>query len=60
MLAGRWYSEECGSFDVLDTMLEEVHFEWFADENHSVPVSQEVAYAGEYDWLYPLHDYHIL
>ncbi|KAK3613793.1 hypothetical protein LTR56_027673 [Elasticomyces elasticus] len=58
--AGRWYSEVCASFDVLDVMLQEIQLEWFADEEHIVPVSQEVAYAGEYEWLYPLHDYHVL
>ncbi|RDI81163.1 hypothetical protein Vi05172_g8791 [Venturia inaequalis] len=60
VLASRWYPPSCHNPAVLETMLQEVNFQWYADAQHTKPVSWELARSGEFDALYPLHDYHIM
>lgn len=60
VLASRWYSDECYNDEVLQTMLKEVDFQWYGDANHTQPVSWDLALSGEFDALWPLHDYHIM
>ncbi|KAL1983820.1 hypothetical protein VTN96DRAFT_9906 [Rasamsonia emersonii] len=60
VMASRWYSDSCFNGEVLDQMLKEVDFEWYADPQHTQKVPKEVALSGEFDELYPLHDYHIM
>lgn len=60
MMASRWYSHDCYNGEVLEEMLQEVDFEWYADPQHTRRVSTELALSGEFDALWPLHDYHIM
>ncbi|KAH8811324.1 hypothetical protein F5884DRAFT_749713 [Xylogone sp. PMI_703] len=60
IMASRWYSDECYNGEVLSEMLKEVDFEWYADPQHTQPVSKDLALSGEFDELWPLYDYHIM
>ena len=60
VMASRWYSDDCFNRAILEQMLEEVDFEWYADPQHTQKVSKEVALSGEFDEVFPLHDYHIM
>jgi hypothetical protein len=60
LMASRWYSDDCFNDEVLQTMLKEVDFQWFADREHTKPVTTEFALSGQFDALWPLHDFHIM
>jgi hypothetical protein len=60
IMASRWYSSECFDGEVLEEMLSEpqANFTWYADREHTQPVSTELALSGEFQKLYPLFDFH--
>jgi hypothetical protein len=60
LMASRWYSDDCYNDEVLQTMLKEVNFQWYADREHTEPVTTDFALTGQFDALWPLHDFHIM
>ncbi|RAH69957.1 uncharacterized protein BO66DRAFT_294666, partial [Aspergillus aculeatinus CBS 121060] len=60
VMASRWYSPDCFNRGVLDQMLTEVDFRWYADREHTQEVARERVLAGEFDAVYPDNDYHIM
>jgi len=59
-MASRWYSPECFDKVSFDAMMSEpgTNFTWFLDKKHTVQVPSEIAQNGEFELLYPLHDFH--
>ncbi|GKZ22400.1 hypothetical protein AbraIFM66951_011568 [Aspergillus brasiliensis] len=60
VMASRWYSPDCFNPGVLEEMLTEVDFRWYADREHTQEVSRELVLAGEFEAVYPDNDYHIM
>ncbi|KAI2828901.1 hypothetical protein CBS133816_5133 [Aspergillus niger] len=60
VMASRWYSPDCFNQGVLDEMLTEVDFRWYADREHTQEVAREQVLAGEFEAVYPDNDYHIM
>lgn len=60
VIASRWYSPECFDKESLDNMMKEpgTDFTWYSDQEHTIEVSSEIARRGEFDVLYPLHNFH--
>ncbi|GLB11140.1 hypothetical protein AtubIFM57258_007559 [Aspergillus tubingensis] len=60
VMASRWYSPDCFNQGVLDQMLTEVDFRWYANRDHTEEVDRERVLAGEFEAVYPDNDYHIM
>ncbi|GLA05331.1 hypothetical protein AnigIFM60653_005810 [Aspergillus niger] len=60
VMASRWYSPDCFNQGVLNQMLTEVDFRWYADREHTQEVARERVLAGEFEAVYPDNDYHIM
>jgi hypothetical protein len=60
LLATRWYTPECYNQEVLGEMLLEIDFNVWLDSEKTQQAPQDVAFAGDWDFLWPTPDFHIL
>ncbi|KAH8668239.1 hypothetical protein BGZ60DRAFT_528567 [Tricladium varicosporioides] len=60
LLATRWYTPECYHREVLGEMLLEIDFDLWLDPEKTQQAPHDMAFAGDWDYLWPTPDFHII
>lgn len=60
ILASRWYAPECFDKESFDAMMLEpgTNFTWYSDKEHTIEVSSDLAWKGEFELLFPWKHFH--